>query len=476
MPIPKIIHQLWVGPKPAPIKLMNTWKEKHPDFEYILWNESEFAKRGITFRTAAKMELTNEICGKVDMMRWELLYRYGGVFIDADSICIEPLDDVFMNKTAFATYENENVRKDLVANGNMGFPPGHPLCGDIIEWILSDESTELIRGFKAWYSVGPSLLTKFLNTGKYSDFSVFPSHCFLPIHFTGNRYTGHKKVYAHQLWGSANNNYETMNEETVPVELVEPREWISILIPIYNTPQLYLRECFDSIKLQNGYFGMELVVINDGSDQEHTQILETELEHFKKNTRFTKVIYDKRDKNMGIGYSLHHGVLKCTNELVFRMDGDDIMLPERMKMQIAFMKQNQESVICGTGIQPFKLNSLLEPKSKVFFNEYKIHPIEYTWDEFLKEHVDWMINHPTVCFRKSAILSVGNYRTDLPHTEDYDLILRVLKKYKKIHSLPNVLLFYRLHTKQATYSFKCDIKYTENLILKKTILDRVLSE
>ena len=35
MSIPKIIHQLWIGPKPAPINLMNTWKEKHPDFEYI---------------------------------------------------------------------------------------------------------------------------------------------------------------------------------------------------------------------------------------------------------------------------------------------------------------------------------------------------------------------------------------------------------------------------------------------------------
>lgn len=474
IPIPKIIHQLWIGPKPAPIKLMNTWKEKHPDFEYILWNESEFAKRGITFRTAAKMELTKEICGKVDMMRWELLYQYGGVFIDADSFCIEPLDDTFMNKVAFATYENENARNNLVANGNMGFPPGHPLCRDIIEWILSDESTELICGFKAWYSVGPALLTKFLNTGKYSDFSVFPSHCFLPIHFTWTRYSGHKKVYAHQLWGSANNNYDTMNEETVPAELLEPSEWVSILIPIYNTPQHYLRECLDSIKLQNGYFGMELVVINDGSDQEHTQILEAELEHFKKNTRFTKVIYDKLDKNMGIGYALNCGLLKCTNELVFRMDGDDIMISERINTQIAFMKTNQDAVICGTGIQCFELNDPSNPKTKVFLNEDKKHPYEYTWEECIKDRMDWLLNHPTVCFRKSAILSVGNYRPDLSHTEDYDLFLRVLKKYKKIHSLPNVLVFYRLHKNQITYKLKDD--YAENLLFKKAILDRVLSD
>ena len=45
--IPKIIHQLWIGPKPAPTKLMQTWKDKNPDFEYILWNEAEIASRNL---------------------------------------------------------------------------------------------------------------------------------------------------------------------------------------------------------------------------------------------------------------------------------------------------------------------------------------------------------------------------------------------------------------------------------------------
>jgi mannosyltransferase OCH1-like enzyme len=45
MHIPKIIHQLWIGNKPPPIKFMNSWKEKHPNFEYIFWNENELIKR-----------------------------------------------------------------------------------------------------------------------------------------------------------------------------------------------------------------------------------------------------------------------------------------------------------------------------------------------------------------------------------------------------------------------------------------------
>ena len=152
------------------------------------------------FECQEKIDLISEINGKADIMRWELLYKFGGIFVDADSICIEPIDDYFLSKPAFASYENESVRKGLVATGTMGFPPHHPLCRDVIDWILSDESTSVIKNMKAWLSVGPGILTKFLNTGKYTDFAVFPSHVFLPVHFEGKPYIGHKKVYAHQFW------------------------------------------------------------------------------------------------------------------------------------------------------------------------------------------------------------------------------------------------------------------------------------
>jgi mannosyltransferase OCH1-like enzyme len=45
--IPKVIHQIWIGPKPAPKQMMQTWKEKHPGFEYILWNEEEIAREAL---------------------------------------------------------------------------------------------------------------------------------------------------------------------------------------------------------------------------------------------------------------------------------------------------------------------------------------------------------------------------------------------------------------------------------------------
>jgi mannosyltransferase OCH1-like enzyme len=183
--IPKIIHQIWIGDKPAPTNLMKTWKEKHPDFEYIFWNEQEIQARQLPLTCFDQINAIPEINGKADIIRWEILYHYGGYFVDADSICIEPFDDLFTNTSGFATFENENVRAGLIATGTMGFIPHHPLCSDIIKWIRSNESAKLIKETRAWFSVGPGLLTEMLETGKYPDFSVFPSHCFLPIHFTG---------------------------------------------------------------------------------------------------------------------------------------------------------------------------------------------------------------------------------------------------------------------------------------------------
>ena len=77
--IPKIIHQLWIGNLPAPINMMKTWKDKHPDFEYIFWNEEEFKKRNMNFECIHKINSIEEINGKADIIRWEILNKHSTV-------------------------------------------------------------------------------------------------------------------------------------------------------------------------------------------------------------------------------------------------------------------------------------------------------------------------------------------------------------------------------------------------------------
>ena len=74
--IPRIIHQIWIGPKPAPTKFMDTWKDKHPDFEYIRWTENEMKKRGFVSNCQNRIDEMEELCGKADIIRWEILYKF----------------------------------------------------------------------------------------------------------------------------------------------------------------------------------------------------------------------------------------------------------------------------------------------------------------------------------------------------------------------------------------------------------------
>ncbi len=447
MSVPKIIHQIWIGPKPAPINLMNTWKEKNPDFEYIYWNEREFIKRGMVFECQSKIDEIEEYCGKTDIMRWEILYKYGGIYIDADSFCIEKIDDELLKK-GFAGWENEIKRPGLIAVGTMGFTQNHSIPKKAVEFIKNNEVSYAKTGRMAWQNTGPVLLTNIYNENPDNRkvFNILNSYTFLPHHFTGQEYNGHGKIYAFQQWGSTRNTYDVLNNTTVPEIYMPPpaTNSVSILISSYNTKSLYIKECLESIKHQIGWFHIELVWINDGSDALNTRILKELLNHFEKTTRFTKVVYYENETNKGIGYSLNIGINLCNNELIIKMDSDDIMIENRIIKQVEFMLNNPTIQICGCQISMFREN--MNNVSGITTHK------SITLDSFKENPVHWIVNHPTLCYRKSAILNVGNYDKRFNKMEDFELMLRFLKQYKYIHNMDEVLVHYRLHDKQITHN------------------------
>ena len=445
MPIPKILHQLWIGPKERPSKFMDTMRDNNPDFEYIMWNEAELESRGLTLTCQARIDSMSEINGKADIIRWEILYKYGGIFVDADCLSVAPLGDDFAALSAFSNYENEQARPGLIAVGLMGFQPGHPFCRAAIDWILANNVSVEETGKRAWITVGPGLFTQLYNTGRFPDVKVFPSYYSLPEHYTGLKYAGHAKIYAFHEWGSTRKHYDTMNELSLPSEYTAPSKWVSVLVSSYNTNASYVAECLESIRSQEGHFGMELVWINDGSNELSTRLLEAALAKFQRTTRFCTVVYKKMDTNMGIAHCLNQGILMCSHEIVVKQDSDDIMLPHRIRTQLEFMDSHEDCVLLGSNVLMFTADGSFKKGL-----QHTRHPAELTWGQYKTTKSHWIMNHPSIMYKRSAVLAVGNYSFVRSIFEDFEVELKLLKRFGRLYNIQESLVLYRIHPDQVT--------------------------
>ena len=90
--IPKIIHQIWLG-SPFPDKyrvLTDIWKKKHPDWTFMLWTEKEIEEFGLVNKWM--YENMRNPSAKSDVVRYEIAYSYGGVYVDTDFYCCQNFD------------------------------------------------------------------------------------------------------------------------------------------------------------------------------------------------------------------------------------------------------------------------------------------------------------------------------------------------------------------------------------------------
>jgi hypothetical protein len=325
MTIPKIIHQIWIGPKTPPIKFMDTWKNKHKNdgFEYIRWTEEEIKKRGFKTQLQHKIDDMSEINGKADILRWEILYEYGGFFTDADAYCIESITPLIETYKAFVGYENERIRNagwapigfyddvlaptnPLIATGTMAFPPKHELPKLAIEWIKNNDiSVQRLRK-RAWRTVGPGLLTRLYWSKKWEDITILPSHYFLPIHASGLEYKGPGKIYAYQEWGSTKESYDNMNYVNLPSQFNKPEQTVNIVISSHDAKA---HEIISALQYITRHFDIKIFVkikwINDNSNIFHTTLLQKYIQEHENKYRFVEFIYSKNNTTLGKEYTIN---------------------------------------------------------------------------------------------------------------------------------------------------------------------------
>lgn len=196
--IPRIFHFIWIGDESKrPDHYIDTWRRRHADIAIKIWGNAALQER--SWINAAHMRdfATRELAGVIDLMRWEILLREGGIALNADSICLAPLPDWLFDCEMFACWENETVRPGLIATGAIGSMPHNPFIGRLIEDIRGEPS---LAGRMAWQATGPTPLTEAHRRQAYANLTLLPSHFFLPRHYTGVAYSGGGPVYADQCW------------------------------------------------------------------------------------------------------------------------------------------------------------------------------------------------------------------------------------------------------------------------------------
>jgi mannosyltransferase OCH1-like enzyme len=195
--IPRTIHQIWIGPKPPPLALMQTWADMNPSFEVRLWR----SEKG--FRNQAAIDAMRDWNGKADLMRYEILLEHGGLHIDADSEALRPLGDEVLVHESWATYENELACPGLITGAFMGCVPGSKFMAELVE-KAPDRNLD-IGLLAAWRSVGPELVTEVAKD--HPELHVYPSNAFNPEHHTGEKGLGDVVPYGRHLWGNTKKAY-----------------------------------------------------------------------------------------------------------------------------------------------------------------------------------------------------------------------------------------------------------------------------
>jgi len=205
---------------------------------------------------------------------------------------------------------------------------------------------------------------------------------------------------------------------------------ISVILPVYNVKEEYLRESIESV-LNQTFSDFEFIIIDDNSTNNAEEVILS--------YKDSRIIYVKNETNIGLTATLNNGFKLAKGDYIARMDSDDISLPQRFEKQLLFMDAHLDIGVLGTFVE-------MIPQRKIV-----IRPTEH--DEIVKclLFMYCALFHPTIFIRASEIEKfniVYNSKND-KCAEDYELWLSLINKVK-FANLPEILLSYRQHNESIT--------------------------
>jgi glycosyltransferase involved in cell wall biosynthesis len=207
---------------------------------------------------------------------------------------------------------------------------------------------------------------------------------------------------------------------------------VSVILPVFNAEQ-FLWEALESISRQT-FTDFEVIAVDDGSTDTSGLILEKKA---AEDPRFSVI----SQQNRGGAAARNRAIEQAQAPLIALMDADDIAVPERLALQVAYLEAHPEVGVLGAGVVRIDSAGARMGTMRTITGHQAIA------DELVSRTV--CIHDPTVMMRRDVFLAAGGYREQLVGAYDLDLWLRMLPKVR-FENLPRTLTLYRFHDRQVT--------------------------
>jgi len=202
---------------------------------------------------------------------------------------------------------------------------------------------------------------------------------------------------------------------------IETKPQVSVIIPTYNRGWI-IKEAIDSVLAQD-YTEFELIVVDDGSTDHTSDVLDSYGDDIK-------VLFQK---NKGVSAARNLGIAEASGKFIAFLDSDDLWLPQKLALQIEFINQTPDALICqteevwirnGLRVNPKKRHK--KPSGMIFKPSLEL----------------CLVSPSAVMIQRSLLDRVGGFDETLPACEDYDLWLRISCRFP-VHLIDAALIIKR---------------------------------
>lgn len=209
---------------------------------------------------------------------------------------------------------------------------------------------------------------------------------------------------------------------------------LTVAMSVYNGER-FLAAAIDSVLAQT-FTRFEFLIIDDGSTDATPRIL---ADYAARDARVRLIVRENR----GLIVSLNQLLTEARAPIIARMDADDICMPERFALQMAFLAANPDTGVIGACCEDIDENG--NPW------DVRVLPHPRTHEEFIAAVELGLptLCHPVVTYRRDLVRDIGGYHPAFRHCEDHDLWLR-LSSVTRIGNLPQKLIRYRHYQGQVS--------------------------